>query len=120
MGRCGGDGRRLHAHESVKLAIKRLVLNNNPTPSGCVFPRESVIIEPTYLRQDESRPGDIYAIGKGMHVKDSVMDVVVTSALQRSCLSQTSKSSDHVIRKVENTKFRKDSISMGPIHAIST
>ena len=101
MGRCGGDGRRLHAHEAGKLAIKRLVLNN-PTPAGCVFPRESVIIEPTHLRQDKSRLGDIiYAMGTGMHRKDCMLDVVVTSALQRSCLSQTSKSSDRVVRKVE-------------------
>ncbi len=84
MGRCGGDGRRLHAHEVVKLAIKRLVLVN-PIPAGCVFPRDYVIIEPTHLRQERSRPGDIYAMGTGMHMKDSVMDVVVTFALQRSC-----------------------------------
>jgi hypothetical protein len=83
MGRCGGDGRRLHAHEAVKLAIKHLVLNN-PTPVGCVFPRKSVIIEPAHLRLDKSRPGDIYAMGTKMHKKDYVMDVVVFSTLQRS------------------------------------
>lgn len=56
----------------------------------------------------------------GMHMKDSVMDVVVTSALQKSCLLLTSKSSDHAVRKVENEKFRRDSNSVGPIQSSST
>jgi hypothetical protein len=58
MGRCGGDGRRHQAHEAVKLAVNRLVITN-PVPDGCVFPRDSVIIEPPSLRQDKSRPGDL-------------------------------------------------------------
>ena len=43
------------------------------------------------------------------------MDIVVTSAMQRSCLTQSSKSSDHAIRKAENEKFRKDARSIVPI-----
>ncbi len=59
-------------------------------------------------------------MGTGMHKRDFVMDIVVTSALQRSCLSQTSKSSNHVVRKVENDKFMKDANSVGPIQTSST
>jgi hypothetical protein len=77
MGKCGGDGRRIHAHEAVKLAVKRLVLSC-PDPVGCAFPSASVLIEPRHLRQDNSRPGDIFVMGNGMHTKDTVMDVVVT------------------------------------------
>ncbi len=84
MGRCGGDGRRIRAHEVVKLTLKRLVLSC-PTPAGCVFPSASLLIEPRHLRQDSSRPGDMYAIGHGMHRKDSVMDLVINSGFQKSC-----------------------------------
>jgi hypothetical protein len=117
LGRCGGDGRRLHAHEVVKLAMKRLVLSR-PDPAGCAFPSASVLIEPLHLRQDKSRPGDIYAMGNGMHRKDLVMDVVVTSSMQKSCLLQYTKSSDYAIRKAENEKFGKDSRSTGPISSV--
>ena len=48
------------------------------------------------------------------------MDIVVTSAMQRSCLTQSSKSSDHAIRKDENEKFKKDARSVGPIQLSST
>jgi len=48
------------------------------------------------------------------------MDIVVTSTMQRSCLSQSSKSSDHAIKKAENEKFRKDVRSAGPIQYNST
>ncbi len=81
LGRCGGDGRRIHAHETVKLAVKRLVLSC-PDPTGCAFPSTSILIEPRHLRQDNSRPGDIFVMGNGRHRLDSVMDVVVTSAMQ--------------------------------------
>jgi hypothetical protein len=119
MGRCGGDGRRIQAHESVKLAVKRLVLSC-PDPVGCAFPSASVLIEPRHLRQDNSRPGDIFVMGNGMHRKDSVMDVVVTSAMQKSCLNQSITSSDYVIRKAENQKFGKDSRSADPIQLSPT
>jgi len=114
LGRCGGDGRRLHAHEAVKLAMKRLVLSC-PDPAGCAFPKDSILIEPPHLRQDQSRPRDIYAVGHSLHMKDTCMDVVITFAIQRSCLSYSSKSSDHFIRKAENDKFRKDARSTKPI-----
>jgi hypothetical protein len=50
-----------------------------------------------------------------MHKKDSVMDVVVTSTLQKSCLTQSITSSDYVIKKAENLKFGKDSRYVDPI-----
>jgi hypothetical protein len=84
LGRCGVDGRRHQAHEAVKLAMKRLVLTNH-VPEGCVFPRASVMIELPHLRQDKYHPGVIYAMGTELHRKNSVMDIVVTSALHRSC-----------------------------------
>jgi hypothetical protein len=43
------------------------------------------------------------------------MDVVVTSAMQKSCLLQSVTISDYVIKKAENQKFGKDSISIEPI-----
>jgi hypothetical protein len=61
-----GDGRRHQAHEAVKLVMQRLVLSC-PDPVGCAFPKESILIdEPAHLRQDKSRPGDIYAMGTGL------------------------------------------------------
>jgi hypothetical protein len=99
--------------------MKRLVLTN-PVPAGCVFPRESVIIEPPYLRQDKTRPGDIYAMCTSLHRKDSNMDVVVTSALQSSCLIQSTKSTDHVVKKAENEKLRKHTNYLGPTQASAT
>ena len=119
MGRCGGDGRRLQAHETVKLAVKKLVICC-PTPAGCVLPSAAVLIEPRHLRQDQSRPGDLYAVGHGMHRKDSAMDIVVTSALQPSCLLPSTRSSDYVIKLVEDRKFRRDAASTGPIQNSAT
>jgi len=98
MCRCGGDGRRLQAHEAVKLAIKRLVLSC-PDPEGCAFPSAYVLIEPRHLRQDNSHQGDTLVMGNGMRRKDSVMDVVVTSWMQKSCLLQSVTSSDYAIKK---------------------
>ncbi len=45
LGRCGGDERRLQAHEVVKRALMDLVLSN-PNPGGAAFPASSVLIEP--------------------------------------------------------------------------
>ncbi len=63
------------------MVVKRLVLTSF-SPGGRVFPAAYVLIEPQHLRQDKSRHGDIYAIGNGLHRKDVVMDVVITSVLQ--------------------------------------
>jgi hypothetical protein len=49
-----------------------------------------------------------------------MMEVVVTSSMHESCLSQLTKSSVYAIRKAENVKFRKDTISTGPIKFSST
>ena len=43
------------------------------------------------------------------------MNIVVTSAMQRSFLSLSSKSSNHAIKKAENEKFKKDAKSVGQI-----
>ena len=107
MGRCGGDGRRLQAHEIVKMTIKKLVLGC-PDPGGVAVPPANMIIEPPHLRNDKSKPGDIYIIGGALHQLDSVMDVVISSSLTQSCLLPSSKSSDFVLRKAENMKFTKD------------
>jgi len=113
------DDRRMHAHETVKLVVKRLVLTC-PDPSGCAFPSASVLIEPRHLRQDNSRPGDIFVMGNGMHRNDIVMDVVVTSAMQKSCLTQSITSSDYVVKRAQNQKSGRDSKSIDPIQLIST
>ena len=41
-------------------------------------------------------------------MKDTVMDLVITSGLKKSCLSKSITSSDFVIRDAENKKFRAD------------
>jgi hypothetical protein len=55
-----------------------------------------------------------------MHRKDTVMDIVITSALKQSCLLQSTKGSDYAIRKVETVKFKADARSSGPIQSSST
>ena len=56
----------------------------------------------------------------GLNRKDPVMDIGITSAMQRSCLYQSSKSSDFAIKKEENEKFRKDARLAGPIQYCAT
>ncbi len=77
-----------------------------------VYPDAYVLIEPHHLRQDRSRPGDIYAIGNGLHIKNVVTDVGITSVLKQSCLFNASKGADYVLRTLEAVKFRKDSRSL--------
>jgi hypothetical protein len=101
------------------MAVKRLVLTSF-TPGGSVYPAAYVLIEPQHLPQDRSRPGDTYAIGNGLHRKDVVMDVVITSVLKQSCLSNVAKGSDYVLRTVEVVKFRKVSRSTSPIRYSAT
>ena len=85
-----------------------------------MFTAASVLIEPRHLRQDRSRPGDVYAIGNGMHWKDSVMDIIVTPALKQSCLTYASKCSDYVIRDTESVKFKAEARSTCPIQSSAT
>jgi hypothetical protein len=80
-GRYGWDGRRLQAYEVFKLAVKRLVLTSSSL-GGRVFSAAYVLIEPSHLRKDISRPGDVYVVGNGMHMKDIVMDIVITLAIK--------------------------------------
>ena len=61
-----------------------------------------------------------YAIGNGMHKKDSVMDIIITPAIKQSCLTHASKGSDYVIRDAESVKFRKDARSSCPVQSSST
>ncbi len=88
LGICGGDGRRLQAHEVVKKAMRDLVLSN-ANPGGAAFPASSVLIEPQHLRSDRSRPGDILALGRDVHRMDTAMDLVIASGLTKSCLSSS-------------------------------
>jgi len=48
------------------------------------------------------------------------MDVIITSVLKKSCLSNASKGSDFVLRAAEVVKFRKDARSSGPILSSTT
>ena len=114
LGRCVGDGRRLQAHEVVKRALKDLVLSN-PSHGGAAFPASSALIEPLHLRKDRSRPGDILALDRDVHRLDTAMDLVIASALQKSCSSSTHKSSDIVLKAAEKSKFGKDLSSANPI-----
>ena len=99
--------------------MKRLVLTSSSS-GGNVFPATSVLIDPKHLRHDRSRPGDVYAIGNGMHRKNSVMDILITSALKHSCILNATKDSDHVIRAFESVNFRADARSSCPKRSSST
>jgi hypothetical protein len=55
-----------------------------------------------------------------MHRKHVVMDVIITSVLKQSCLSNASKGSDFVIRVAEAIKFRKGARFTGPIQSLAT
>ena len=92
----------------------------NPSPGGAAFPTSSVMIEPLHLRRDKTRPKDIMALGRDVHMLDTAMDLVIASALQKSCLSSTDKSSDIVLKAAEKSKFRKDLNSANPISSSST
>ena len=119
MGRCGGDGRRLRAREVIKRTMRDLVLSN-VNPRGAAFPASSILIEPSHLRSDRSRPGDILALGRDVHRLDTAMDLVIAFGLTKSCLSSSSKSSDFVLKGAERAKFGKDRRSVNPIALSST
>jgi hypothetical protein len=93
LGRCGGYGKRLQAHEVVKRALKDLSLSNS-NPGGSAFPASRVLIEAPHLRRDKSRPGDILALGRDVHMLDTAMDLVIASGLPKSCFSSSCKSYD--------------------------
>ncbi len=42
---------------------------------GRNFPASIILIDPLHLRLDKSRLGDIFALGRGCHRKDTAMDV---------------------------------------------
>ena len=72
LGRCGGDGRCLQAHEIEKLSLKRLALSNSD-PGYVAIPSNQLLIEPWHMRSDDSRPGDLYAIAGGLHASDAAV-----------------------------------------------
>jgi hypothetical protein len=103
-----------------KLVVKRRVLTPS-SPGGSVFPSSFVLIEPMHLRRDRSRPGDLYAVGNMcMYRKDTVMDIVITSALKQSYLLQATKGSDYAISRAKSAKSRVAARSAWPIQSSST
>ncbi len=62
-----------------------------------------------------ARPSDIYAMGRNIYRKATVMDIVIASAWMKSWLSSTTKSSDFVLPKAKNKNFSKELKSSGPI-----
>jgi hypothetical protein len=78
--RCGGEGRRLQAHDVVKMALKELVLSNS-NRGGASFPASNVLVEPPHLRGDNFRPGDVMALGRDVHRLETAMDIVIASGL---------------------------------------
>ena len=119
VGRCGGDGRCLQAHEVGKLSLKRLVLSN-PDPRGVVIPSNLLLIEPRHLKSDDSRPGDLYVMAGGRHAKNVDMDFMISSSHLNSTLLQSSQSFDFTLRKAENTKFTKDLRNVEPLQLSET
>jgi hypothetical protein len=89
------------------LAVKRLALCN-PDPGGITIPPSQLILEAKHLRSDSSRPGDLYAVAGGLHAKDAAMDVVMCSTMSKSCLQNSSTSSDFVLHHAECNKFNTD------------
>jgi hypothetical protein len=55
------------------------------------------------------------ALDRDVHRLDNTMDIVIASALQKSCLSSIDKSSNIVLKAAEKSKFRKDLNSANPI-----
>ena len=73
----------MHVHEIVKLSMKRLALSNSD-PGGVAIPFNQLLIEPRYLRSDDSRSGDLYAFARGLYAKDAATDLMITSSLSKS------------------------------------
>ena len=47
------------------------------TRGGIVIPSNPLLIEPRHLRSEDSRPGDMYAVARGLHANDVAMDLVI-------------------------------------------
>ncbi len=92
MGRCGGEGRRLRAHEVMKRVLKELVLTNS-NPGGSTFPSSSIMAEPphdpTYVRTSPVRETYIMALGRGVDRLNIAMGIVAASSITKSFLSST-------------------------------
>jgi hypothetical protein len=109
-----------HAEISEGVFFCASMLHRFGLPYDYAKLEEFTLPETFHLRRDMSRPGDVYAVGNGMHKKDTVMDLMITSTLKQSCLLQSTKGSDYVIRKAESVKFRPEARSNGPIQSSST
>ncbi len=80
------------------------------------YPLSQLLIKAKHLRSDASRPGDLYAIARGTHAKDTTIDVIIVSSMSKSRLVHSSKSSDCVLRRTEDTQFNKDLRNREPRH----
>ena len=69
---------------------------------------------------DKSRPGDIMALGRGVYIMESAMDIVIASGHTKSCLTSSCKSSDNVLKVAKVAKFGKNMRSCNPIASSST
>ena len=79
MGRFGGVGRRLQAHDVVKRALKKLVFSKPNPGVGAAFPVFSVLIKPPHLRGDNSRPGKVLPLGRDVNRLDTAMGIVIAT-----------------------------------------
>ena len=113
MGKCGGRGRCLQAHKVVKLAIKSLIFSC-PDRKGIDIPSKHMLIEPRHMRSDTSSPWDLYAMARGLYVKDASMDLTISLCLTHSCLLNTSRSSDYVLSQGETLNSTRAFVIMSP------
>ena len=97
-----------------------MLCNPDPGGRGVAIPSNQLILEAKHLRSDNSRLGDMYAIAGGLHAKDATMDMVLCSTLSKSCLLQSSTSSDFALRQAEANKFRKDLKNREPLQLSAT
>ena len=119
QGRCPGDGRVAQAHDIAKLAVKRLAFCN-PDPGGKLCPDTQLEVEPRHIRPDISRPADLKMKGTGGSTRDINMDITIGTATSAHCLSSSTRSSDVVLRDLENKKFNKDMQSSLPLQTSTT
>ncbi len=75
-----------------------------------------------HLRNDVSRPGDLYAMAGGLHAKDVAMDPMISSIAYQSQLYYIYLINirDYAMRLAENYKFNKDLRNLDHLQASST
>jgi len=92
----------------------------NPDPGGTAIPPNQLILEANHLRSDASRPGELYAVARGLHAKNAAMDVVLFSSISKSRLLHSTTSSDFALRQTDNKKFSKDLHNPEPLQRPAT